>query len=562
MYESHTHVCYKEFRDYLDSKVAGASGVLSKMTGVEYEKSSEAGKQWPKGSTLPQHFEPVQDILASIEASKIDQDKSAPRLTPSQRAAARMQKDTATETPAVTHVDEAPAPVAEKAVEPVVAVTEAKPTDAPAPPAAKEAVETAIVETKAVVETPPKKTLLATVPPANADIQDAKTKLARVFGKPSEESGSPFTKKTAVIDKSVYRKLTGAKKSKDEDGGARADRALSEVQALRRDLENQAQWEGVRMQKALFAQLLEDKKMAAKEAAELSRKHADALEKVKADAVANMEKVLALRTHHIETRAAAQRDRELEEMLATRQHELRTELEIELFERERAAASERESQFNEASARVDALVARFDDLVEHNRLAREAAQTSAAAFAVCAAIATDRPFAVQLDAVAEKTQLAAAVAQSIPRYASEHGVRTLPQLQSAFATTAQRALGAALVPAENAGSIWAQFLGAVVSRLKIRLFDAAAASADFDTPTSDEDRIRQAQAYVEAGLLTKAVHVLDDVETPLSATILSDWLMDAKARCAADLASGVLFADACIAQVALATTPPTHPAAA
>lgn len=523
----------------------------------------------------------MHEILAKIESDKNGDEKPVPdsplqRLTPSQRAAARLRKDAAalkSELKSVVKPDDAGKSDEKSVVDAVLdkvdevktvvsdvkeAVSDKiaeKTSDiaAPAPPAAK-----TVPEAEA-----PKKTALATVGPANAEIQDAKTKLQRVFGKPVEDAKSPFAKKVEVIDSSVYRKpsKSGSGKSTPDDGFARADKALAEVQALRQDLENQAQWEGVRMQKALYAQLVEDKTMAAKETAEMARKHADAMERMKTESVMHLENMLTVRTQEIEARAAERRDREVQELLAAREEHLRTELEVEMFERERKAAVDRDRQLAEASARVNALAARFDDVAEHNRLAREGARTAAAAFALCDAIGTDRPFSAHLDAVSAKTELAAAVAASIPREASVRGIPTLPQLQHSFGVVSRRGLGPALVPPEAAGSLWAQLLGAVMSRLKIRLFEVTGkAVADFDEPATDEDRIRQAQAYVEAGLLGKAVGVLDGVQTPLAKSILSDWLGDAKARCAADLAAGVLFADASIAQIALAATPPSHPA--
>ncbi len=202
------------------------------------------------------------------------------------------------------------------------------------PPPAENIPEPAVAPVVSQNEVPPE-AASADSPKPPADVQDAKTKIARVFGKPSEDPASPFAKKGKVIDSSVYVKPDFSKKETAAvdvvEPAVRAEKALAEVHALRRDLENQAQWDAVRIQKAVYAQLLEDKKVAAKEAADMARKHAAALERVKDEALKNTEKVLEIRTREIELRTAERRDRELKEMLAAREVTLRTELEVEFF---------------------------------------------------------------------------------------------------------------------------------------------------------------------------------------------------------------------------------------
>lgn len=557
---------HAEFRAFVETKLPGASATLSKVTGAEYPASAaKSDSAWPAGSTLPDHFETVPEILAKIEKGGAKDAEKETAKDPAEKTAgdsAAMAKKDAVEGEAKeTAESETTAAKSMASSDSAKASSLAALKKNPAPaPAASPAVTVAVATPVSAKATPAP----APSPGSPPDVQDAKTKLVRMLGKPSEEGESPFAQKAEVVNSSVFKKpnFSGSKSGNPDGPPPTAEQALSEVLALRRDLESQAQWDAVRIQKAVYAQQLADQKNAATASAEMARTHAAALQRVKDDALERTEKVLEVRTREIELRTAERRDAELKEMLATSEARLRTELEVESFERERAASVARESKLAQAEARVGALSEKFDTLLKHNQLSREAAHTSAAAFALSNALLTDRPFASELAAVAEKTELAAVVAASIAPASAANGVPTTRDLQTAFPAVSRRALGAALVPDNASGTMWGHILGAVFSRLKVRVFDMpAAAVADFDAPASDEDCIRQAQAYVAAGRVDKAAIVLGDVEAPLANTVLSDWLQDAKARTAADQAARVLAADATIAQVALSTTPPKHPAA-
>ncbi len=63
-----------------------------------------------------------------------------------------------------------------------------------------------------------------------------------------------------------------------------------------------------------------------------------------------------------------------------------------------------------------------------------------------------------------------------------------------------RGLVPVFVPWEAAGTIWSHILIAVMLRLKIRLFEVPIGTrVHFDKPSTEEDRIREAQECVRSG---------------------------------------------------------------
>ncbi len=518
---------------------------------MHYEKTKDADKTWPAGSTLPEHFEPVQDILSKIESKK-----DMKSLTPTERAAVKLHKpvpEPAKDEPEKTDKPEVPETTSTPPEAPAI-LEPAKP-EKPAPPAAVEPPKAEPQPASAPEPVPiaPSKDTKKVLP--------AKTKLAMLLGKPgADQPKSPFEKIPSVYDPSVYskkeKKAAPPATSPAEDL-ARAEAVLAEVEALRKDLESQTTWDALRIQKAVYAQLLEDKKVAAKEAADMARKHVATIQKVKDEAIRHHEFSLAKRTAEIEAAAAARRDQEVAELLAVKERALRKGMEQELQAREAEASAERERALDESRAEVLAMSTRFDELVEFNRASRNAAATAAAAFALCDAVKTDKPFAEQLQSVAERSELANAVEKTIPESAAKNGVPTTAQLQHSFDRVSSRGLDASLVPEEAAGTLWAHVLGAVMARLKFSRYEMV--MAEDEVPCNDEERIRCARKFVRCGEMEKAVEVLESIEKPLPREIMSDWLYDARCRCTVDRAAQALFADASIKQIALATTPPEHP---
>jgi len=508
----------------------------------------------------------VPEILAKIEDKKVEgadvdggkliKSPSMEDLTPSQRAAFRLENKLPVET------------ATEKATEKAAEATSPS-TDGAASPKKK------ILATGKGPELP---AVSISAPIASADtksvkpeVLDAKVKLQKVFGVPIPSDGiSPFSKKPQVYDSSVYQK-SKPKEAKyvgsPQEDLKRAEAVLSEIEQLRRDLENQAQWDGVRLQKAVYSQFLEDKKSAALEVAELAKKHTLALNKAKNESIEQYTKALENQEREMKEIFIRMRERDVSQLLEVREKELRLKLDEELMLRTKAMEEKHVQEINAAKAEVHELVRRFDELVEFNQASRDAASTAAAAFALCDAIKTNKPFAQELADIAGKTQVASIVAKSIPESAAENGISTLHQLQGTFTAVSRRGLDASLVPSEAAGTLWAHFLGVIMARLKISRYEASTIALEESMKNGisgfkcDEDRIRAAQKLVRGAELEKAVQVLDGVEAELPKEIIGDWLKEAKARCAADRAASVLFADASIAQIALATTPPKHPGA-
>lgn len=453
--------------------------------------------------------------------------------------------------------------VVEKKTEKVEVVEQPK-TEKPKTVAVPEVPEPKVVETPKVEPAPvnvPERVAIAATPKDTKKVLPAKTKLTMLLGKPgADQPKSPFEKPPSVYDPSVYRlKDEGSAKptTSPAEDLARAEAVMAEVEALRKDLESQTTWDALRIQKAVYAQLLEDKKVAAKEIADMARKHVATIQKVKEEAIRHHEIALAKRTLEIEADAAARRDKEVMGLLAVKENALKKGMEKELQVREAEASAERQRALDESRAEVTAMSVRFDELVEFNRASREAAATAAAAFALCDAVKTDKPFSEQLANVAARSELASAVAKTIPEAAAKSGVPTTAQLQRSFDRVSTRGLDASLVPEEAAGTLWAHVLGAVMARLKFSRYEMVV--AEDEKPCTDEERIRCARRFVRCGEMEKAVMVLEEIEKSLPKQILSDWLHDARCRCAVDRASQALFADASIKQIALATTPPQHP---
>lgn len=496
---------------------------------------------------------------------------AAARDGPSQAADAAAAREEASPTPKVEVAaavqDEKPKPPApaEKAPSSV----EMPPAPASAPAAEKPPLPEkppTLAERMAAAESEDHKSHDAS-PSATTSGTSGKGKLARILGK------GDFTTDSVdgpdVVDDSVYQKpkpwssssapsrsksdwrRRGPSKWKATPPKKEASQISAEEQevlALRSELESQTKWEAVRLQEAVRAQMVEDSKTAAREAAEVARKHADELARVREEAVTQAEKMLAERTLEMKTQTEAERDADVVRLLKVKEDELREALDVEYVEKQRSEAMEREKALLDAKARVTALSGQFEAVIAQTEKAKEAAKRASSAFMLRQTVAGFQPIGSQLSDAGGKTELGELVVESVPDSAVSGGVPTVDMLKHGFHSASRQGLNVAMVPEGNAGTIWGQLLGAIFSRLKIPVDDRV--EDPNVVPKTNEGRIRLARRLVEEGNLSGAIKTLEQLNG-LSADVMSDWLGAAKARVAADLAAEVLLADAIIAQVAM-----------
>ncbi|KAI0564812.1 inner membrane protein [Gracilaria domingensis] len=405
----------------------------------------------------------------------------------------------------------------------------------------------------------------------DAPVRSAKGKLARLLGKGDFEAAKVIG--PDLVDDSEYMKpnlgsapsisifdsipstpelpVAGSTKALTtktgpEEHSVISEQHVNEVEALRSEIRSQLKWEAVRLQEAVRSQMVEDKKIAAKEVSVITKKHSEELAKVREDAMTQAERILIERTRKIREEAEKQRDEELNKMLAEKEAELRHTLATEYAELRRNETEGRELALMAAEANVSAMSDRFNALVEQTEKAKDAARRASSAFMLHENIASCQPFGKLLQD-ASGSELGELVSASVPSSAMSHGVLSIDSLKQDFKRASKRGLSAALVPENKQGTIWGHLLGSIFSRLKIPV-DIRLASEE--PPKTNEDRIRLAKNLLDDGNLGGAVATLGALDG-LPKELMSDWVSDAKARIAAEQAAEVLLADAIIAQISL-----------
>lgn len=333
------------------------------------------------------------------------------------------------------------------------------------------------------------------------------------------------------------------------ENGAGGEKVVAnvEVDALRAELASQAKWEGVRLQEAVRAQLVEDTKASAKEMAELEKRHADEITRIREEARRQAEELAQVRTRETVARMEEERESEVKRLLVKREEELKDSVRMQFAIGHIAKAEQRECALMEAEAEVKALSGRFGDVVRQTALAKEATRRANGAFLLREAIGNCTGMQTELAQACGQSELGALVARSVPESALQSGVQSVDGLKTEFARASKWGLRAAIVPEEKRTSVWAHLLASVFWRLKVPV--DLRADGD-DGPQSNEERIRLAQHLVQEGDIEAAVRTLEVVDG-LAGQVLEDWVKAAKARLAAGLAADVLLADALISQVAL-----------
>jgi Mitochondrial inner membrane protein len=321
------------------------------------------------------------------------------------------------------------------------------------------------------------------------------------------------------------------------------------VDALQAELKSQAKWDAVRLQEAVRAQSVAEKKTAAAELAEQAKKHKLELQKAKETAAVDAQKMVDEKTRELEAEMIRRRDAEVARLMKEREDVIKATLEAAYLERERSAAAEREMELMNLKASVDALNDDLDRSYEDRKASQAASMRNAAAFSLRDALQGTGSVDAELAKVCQLSELGKLVASSIPAEVKQRGLPTANELKSSFDAVSREGRKAALVPEADVGTIWGHMLASVVSRLKV----AVDAGNTPYVPFTNEERIRLAEKHVAVGDLEMAVDVLEEVRG-LAADVISDWVDAAKARIAADVGTQALLAESLVTQQAYAST--------
>jgi hypothetical protein len=402
---------------------------------------------------------------------------------------------------------------------------------------------------------------------------DDTNKFARLFGRGDFDPAAVDGKD--VVDVSVYKRPTwsrgpafGSRSVAASENGNRGGgggggggslsltsldglaQAEQQVEALQAELKSQAKWDAVRLQEAVRAQSVAEKKLAAAEIAAVVKKHRVELAEAKEAAAVEAQRALEAKTGELEAGMVRRREVEVAKLLGEREAGLRASLEAEYLDRERVAADERQRQLVDLKASVDSLHGDLERGREHRRASLKAGSVAASAFSLKDALEGSGSFAKQLEMASRTGELGQLITMSIPRGAGQQGLPTVDDLKSSFANVAREGRKAALVPERDVGTIWGHLLASVVSRMKVAVDMGSSPHAPF----TDEERVRLAEKHMAAGDLAKAVESLEGLGG-LAAEIASDWVAAANARIAADLGAQALLADAIVTQRSLAAMP-------
>jgi Mitochondrial inner membrane protein len=388
------------------------------------------------------------------------------------------------------------------------------------------------------------------------------SKLARVFGRGEIDfEGGPVED----VDISVYKRPTAepslARLSKSMSSPAHTvkDSLLSpseqEIAALKAELESLAKWDAVRLQEAVRAQSVAEKKVASSEAARMAKQHKAELDACQEKAALDAKRMIETKSAQLEAEMIRRRDEEIVKLIEVREKDLREELELRFLDREREKVEERQREMISLKASVAALHEDLDQSREYRKAAQHTSLVSATTFSLCDIVHERIPLTRYLEAVSQSHDLGKLVAASIPEEQARKGVPTVDDLKSSFQSVSREGLKAALVPKDSVGSIWGHMLATVVSHLKVAV-DVGSYLGSSKEPKTDEERVRLAEDLVTKGKLSEAVEVLESLG-PLPAEIAHDWLALAKARIAADLGARALLADAIVTQCSL-SSPTAH----
>lgn len=318
-----------------------------------------------------------------------------------------------------------------------------------------------------------------------------------------------------------------------------------ELDTLHAELMSRLKWEAVRLQEAVRAQMLEDKKAAAKLAAEVQQKHEQEVARIREIVTADTMNLMAERSRELKEKHEREREEKVTKLLQAREEDLRNEVVADISRDYERLSSERYGHLTTSEADVKALLQRFEAVVGHTECAKDVSKIASGAFVLREAIHSGIPLEKDLAVSCGQSELGELIQKSMPKIALCQGVRSEDDLKRDFNVAAKRGLSVAVIPEDKTGSVWAHMLGSIFSRLKIAVDMRAEGTSEFET---NEERIRFAKQLVNEGNLEGAIGAVKKVDG-LAGEVLSDWVDAAKARITANLAADVLLADAIVSQV-------------
>lgn len=324
----------------------------------------------------------------------------------------------------------------------------------------------------------------------------------------------------------------------------------SELDLLRAELASQVKWEAVRLQEAVRAQMVEDQKIAMKDAADVAQKHEEELLRVRDAVKDNTVMLMNERIRSIQDAHERNLNNEVLELLKVREEERRNEIIAEVTQEYEDFSTGRRDRMDKAEAEVKALSQRFHSIVGRTEQVKEASNRASRAFMLYEAIRDCAPLSSNFTTACGKSELGELIRKSVPEKVLRDGVRSKEDLKKDFEAIVTRGLSTAVVPGNKTGSIWAHVLGSIFSRLKVPVDMKADAETRLNT---NEDLIRYARQLMQEDNLEETVCILKRVNG-LAGEVLSDWVNAATSLIAAGLAADVLLADAIITQVSLTSS--------
>eukprot|EP00172_Hildenbrandia_rubra_P003622 Plantae.Rhodophyta-Hildenbrandia_rubra.ctg6023.p2 GENE.Plantae.Rhodophyta-Hildenbrandia_rubra.ctg6023~~Plantae.Rhodophyta-Hildenbrandia_rubra.ctg6023.p2 ORF type:complete len:400 (-),score=92.34 Plantae.Rhodophyta-Hildenbrandia_rubra.ctg6023:3413-4612(-) len=374
----------------------------------------------------------------------------------------------------------------------------------------------------------------ASLPTSN----QAPTPASRQASIPSSTQSSPST--LTSTDKSLKQRSSDSVESSD------ITRLKAQIASLRSELESQTKWEVFRIQEAINAQSVMEKRNAGKAAAEAQKKFAQekssATEKARREAEQSFSEKLA----KVKREADQRFQKRVDQAVGERENTLRLSVRSELASKAKSETDARVQELQKMRGVLSTLEKEFDAGIEQRKAARESSQIAAATFAMRDNVDEDAAFG-KIVSELRKTKTGKAIVEALPSEAAP----TPTELKAGFKVVGKEGRRAALLSEGVGGSVWAHMLATVASKIKIGI-DNFGFSRLSDEPQSNEDRIRRAERLIEENNLSDGVKLLNEVDG-FAKEIIADWLTDAKHRLAANQAAKILQTDAVLSQVVLSS---------
>ena len=321
----------------------------------------------------------------------------------------------------------------------------------------------------------------------------------------------------------------------------------SQIESLTAELESQTKWEAFRLQEALSAQAMLEKRDASRSAAELERKllqeKASAVAKVRQEAEKSYAKQLSNVKREMDEKFADRVQRTVQE----KERQLRTTIKGELTTKAKEETDKRAEELGKIRGLLDALQKSYQNALEQRELAHKSSQLAATSFAMKEKVEEGDLSNAEIEKLLD-TETGKAIRAALPLGAAPSN----DELKTRFVAVGKEGRKAALLPEEKGGSVWAYVLAVIASKIKIGV-DQLRLGKVPDEPKTNEERIRKAERLVAEGHLSEGIAILSSVNG-FAGEIVADWLTEAKMRLAASQAAKLLQTDAVLTQIALSSS--------